>query len=39
MGILGGCCVFLTGELNDRVIFDVMMTLFDPNEDTMKVLP
>ena len=34
LGGIGGYCWFLTGYLDDRVIFDAM---FDPKEDTLKV--
>ena len=37
-GILGGHCGFLTGDMEDMVIPDVMNDVFYPKEDTLKIL-
>ena len=37
-GVLGGCWGFLTGDMEDRVIPDVMNDVFYPKEDTLKIL-
>ena len=36
-GGLGGCWGFLTGDMEDRVIPDVMNDVFYPKEDTLKI--
>ena len=37
-GVLGGPLGFLTGDMEDRAIPDVMNYVFYPKEDTLKIL-
>ena len=37
-GVLGGHFGFLIGDMEDRVIPDIMNDVFYPKEDTLKIL-